>query len=642
VSRKLAAILALDVVGYSRLMSEDEAGTLASLNELLSRIVNPAVDGHGGRIVKTMGDGVLAEFVSAVEAVSAAVVIQQAMGDPAIPELLGKPFALRIGINLGDVITQGDDIFGDGVNIATRLESMAEPGGILVSDGIRDQVVRKLEIGFVDVGSRDLKNIPNPVRAYRVSLQAASDREPAESRAVDGPQSDFGKGPLLLGGLALVVAVAMGAWLLMPESVPEMSEVAVVTATKAVIDDKTTEPRRVENPSIIVLPFDNMSENQEQEYFVDGITEDIITDLSHFSGLKVLARNASFQFKGKVVDPQELGKELQVTHLLEGSVRRAGDQLRITAQLIDTSDGYHVWAQRYDKKLEDVFAVQDEVTQNIVNALALKLTEPEQRSLEEATSGNVEAYDLLLQGLREAGIQTKENNQRAKDFYRRAIEADPKYGRGYGALAIALARDVNRGWADNPAYTRDRALEMATMAVKHSPDFPQTHWAKGFVHLFRREMDEAKAAVEKALSVAPSYADGYGLLGLIENVLGNGERALMLINKGMALNPYYTWDYLYNRGRAFYNLERYEEAADALEKTLQRNENARPARIFLTATYSALGRQGDAEWEAEQLSMQYTNISMESIKKTDNIEDPVIMSRFLDHLRQAGVPETTN
>jgi tetratricopeptide (TPR) repeat protein len=183
---------------------------------------------------------------------------------------------------------------------------------------------------------------------------------------------------------------------------------------------------------------------------------------------------------------------------------------------------------------------------------------------------------------------------------------------------------------------------MATMAVKHSPDFPQTHWAKGFVHLFRRETDEAKAAVEKALSVAPSYADGYGLLGLIENVLGNGERALMLINKGMALNPYYTWDYLYNRGRAFYNLERYEEAANALEKTLQRNENARPARIFLTATYSALGRQDDAEWEAEQLSMQYTNISMESIKKTDNIEDPVIMSRFLDHLRQAGVPETTN
>ena len=632
-SRKLAAILALDVVGYSRLMSEDEAGTLASLNELFSRVVIPAVDRHGGRIVKTMGDGALAEFVSAVEAVSAGVAIQQAMDDPAIPEMLGKQLAVRIGINLGDVIIQDDDIFGDGVNIATRLESMADVGGLMVSASIHDQVVNKLELDFEDLGPQELKNIPTPVRVYRVGSPSGVVSPKPEVPTAGAAQSRHSQVPLMVGGLVLVIAVAIGGWLLTREPTPTES---VGVKTEPVVD------RSVENPSIIVLPFDNMSENEEQEYFVDGITEDIITDLSHFSGLKVLARNASFQFKGKVVDPEELGKELQVTHMLEGSVRRAGNQLRITAQLIDTSDGYHVWAQRYDKKLEDVFAVQDEVTQNIVNALALKLTEPEQRSLEEATSGNVEAYDLLLRGLREAGIQTKENNQRAKDFYRRAIEADPKYGRGYGALAIALARDVNRGWADNPAYNRDRALEMATMAVKHSPDFPQTHWAKGFVHLFRRETDEAKAAVEKALSVAPSYADGYGLLGLIENVLGNGERALLLINRGIALNPYYTWDYLYNRGRALYNLERYEEAADALEKTLQRNENARPARIFLTATYSALGRQDDAEWETEQLSMQFTNISIESIMNTDTIKNPEIMSRFLDHLRQAGVPETTN
>jgi TolB-like protein len=604
--------------------------------------VNPAVDGHGGRIVKTMGDGVLAEFVSAVEAVSAAVVIQQAMGDPAIPELLGKPFALRIGINLGDVITQNDDIFGDGVNIATRLESLADAGGILVSAGIYDQVVNKLEIGFEDLGPQELKNIPSPIRAYQVTLQSASNAQHPESLATDGPQSAPGRGPLLLGGLALVVAVVLGAWLLMPKPMPEAPEAVRETGTEAVIDDKTAVQRRVENPSIIVLPFDNMSDNKEQEYFVDGITEDIITDLSHFSDLKVLARNASIHYKGKAVDPMQIGEELKVTHLLEGSVRRAGNQLRITAQLIDTSDGFHVWAQRYDKKLKDVFVVQDEVTLSIVNALALKLSEGEQRAHSKSAPGNVQAYDYIQLGLAEFGKQTKETNKQAIEFYRMAIESDPEYGRGYGALAVALARSIMRGWSDSPNSDSNRALELANTAVKLSPDLPQTHWAKAFVHISMREFQEAKKAAEKSVTIAPSYADGRGILALVENRLGNGEEALRHIEKAMSLNPYYSWDYLFNKGFALYNLARYEESADALEKALQRNENARNPRVLLTAAYSALGRIDDAAWEAELLAMQYTNISIESIMITNHIDDSEIMNRFVDHLRQAGIPESTN
>ena len=637
-SRKLAAILALDVVGYSRLMSEDETGTHASLNALFSKVVNPSIDRHGGRIVKTMGDGLLAEFASAVEAVSAGALIQLDLADPATQESLGKQLTLRIGINLGDVIIQDDDIFGDGVNIATRLEAMADEGSILISGSIYDQVANKLEFGFEDLGSKQLKNIPNPIRTYRVNL-AASDSKNSVLNGVKKPQSDFGRRSVGVGGLVLAVLVAFGIWQLSQEPMPDSINVAVKANSEMVGGIEASEERRVENPAIIVLPFDNMSDNREQEYFVDGITEDIITDLSHFSGLKVLARNASFQFKGKAVDPMEIGKELQVTHMLEGSVRRAGDQLRITAQLIDTRDGFHIWAQRYDKKLKDVFAVQDEVTLSIVNALALELSDDEQRDFGKSVPGNVQAYDYLQQGLAEFSKETKETSKRAEEFYRMAIESDPEYGRGYGALAVTLARSANRGWSENPKLDAERALELANTAVRLSPDLPQTHWAKAFVHISRKDFTEAKEAAEKTVTISPSYADGHGILALVENRLGNGEEALDHVEKGMSLNPFFSWDYLYNKGFALYNLERYEESANALEKALQRNENARNPRLYLIAVYSALGRQDDAEWEAEILAMQYTNISIKSIMFTNHVDDPVITNRFIKHLRQAGIPE---
>ncbi|HEY5789886.1 MAG TPA: adenylate/guanylate cyclase domain-containing protein [Gammaproteobacteria bacterium] len=635
-TRKLVAIMALDVVGYSRRMSEDEAGTLAQLSAVLAKVVEPAVAKHQGRIVKTMGDGVLAEFASAVEAVDAAVGIQRAMAEHTTAAATLQPLTLRIGINLGDVITQDDDLFGHGVNVAARLETMAEPGGICVSSGIEEQVRHRLEVELDDLGPHELKNIPFPVRVFRVRTAAGAKPETAAPETTTVTQRR--RWPLALAGLVLALAVA--AWLGWPTTEPAVpTPAALPPATPAAAP---AAPAVAGNPSILVLPFDDLSEERNQGYFVDGITEDIITDLSHFSGLKVLARNTSFRFKDQAVDPQQVGRELEVTHLLEGSVRRAGDKLRINAQLIETANGSHVWAQRYDKQLVDLFAVQDEVTQHIVTALALQLTEQEQRVLEEATRGNIEAYDLLLQGLRVYNFQTAESNREAMTFYRRAIDTDPTYGRGYGALAIALSREAQRGWADDPTDAWDRALELANRAVSLSPDLPQVHWAKGYVHMQRGEQAEAARAVERAITVAPNYADGYGLLGLVENRLGHGDKALRLIRKGMALNPYYSWDYLYNLGFAHYLLGEYAEAADALERTLARNENATPARIILAAVYSAQGRRDDAEWEVDQLTMLQDNISIAEIATYGaslSFEDPAQVERFLGHLREAGVPE---
>ncbi|HEY5789885.1 MAG TPA: tetratricopeptide repeat protein, partial [Gammaproteobacteria bacterium] len=303
----------------------------------------------------------------------------------------------------------------------------------------------------------------------------------------------------------------------------------------------------------------------------------------------------------------------------------------------------HVWAQRYDKQLVDLFAVQDEVTQHIVTALALQLTDQEQRALAEVTHGNMEAYELVLRGLEQFNIQTAEANRRAQSLYRQAIETDPSYGRAYGALAISLSRGSNRGWEENPEIVRDRALELANRAVKLSPELPQVHWALGFVHLFRGEPDAAAAAIERAVTVAPSYADGYGLLALVENRRGNGEKALPLVRKAMALNPYYTWDYLYNLGFAYYQTGAYAEAADALERALARNENAGPPRVILAATYAALGRLDDASWEVNQLSMQYDYVSLSTLasgnERPEFIFEPERMQRLLGHLREAGVPE---
>lgn len=392
-------------------------------------------------------------------------------------------------------------------------------------------------------------------------------------------------------------------------------------------------------PSIIVLPFVNRSDDQEQEYFSDGITEDIITDLSRISNLLVMAQNTSFRYKGQVVKPEEIAKELGVQYMLEGSVRKSGEKLRINALLVDTSNSYHIWAERFDRKLDEIFDVQDELTRNIVNALAIQLTDQEETSLARISTNNFKAYEHFLLGQKYARERTREGFNRSADEYREAIKLDPDYARSYGALAIVYSRMVTNGFTDSPAELRDRALEMAKKAVSLNDTLPHAYWSLGFVHLYRNEFELAKKAVEKSIRIAPGYADGYGLLALIQNRLGNPDQAIQLITKGMKLNPHYTWDYPYNLGRAYYDKGNYPKAIEELQKALERNENSLQPRLFLTASYSAADMLDDATWEVEQILTINPVVSISHIRKTSGFADTEKMNTYLSHLRKAGMPE---
>jgi len=403
-----------------------------------------------------------------------------------------------------------------------------------------------------------------------------------------------------------------------------------------------TQVKNVKTPSIIVLPFVNISGDSEQAYFSDGITEDIITDLSRISKLNVMARNTSFSYKGQIINPQNIGKELKVQYLLEGSIRKSGDKLRVNAQLIETVNGYQVWSDRYDRKLVEVFAVQDELTRNIVNALAIQLTEQEETSLARVSTNNFQAYEHFLLGQKLARERTREGFSQAKSEFEQAIKLDPSYARSYGAIAVVLIRMYTNAWTDSPAESLDRALAMAKKAVALNNTLPQTYWALGFVHLYRNEFIQAADAAEKSTAIAPSYADGYGLLALIKNRLGgidDSNDAIRLIKKGMKLNPHYSWDYPYNIGRAYYNKGQYQLAIDFLQKALERNENSMQPRLFLTASYSGLGMQDDAEWEVEQILTINPQMSISHMKSTSDIADTKAMKMYVSLLRKAGLPE---
>ena len=466
IQRRLAAILAADVVGYSRLMAADEAGTLAELSALRRELIDPKIAEHGGRTVKLMGDGALVEFASVVDALECAVAIQLAMGKHNAAKPEDRRIVFRIGINVGDIIIEGDDIYGDGVNAAARLKSLAEPGGICISSSVREQVLNKVPISFSDLGEQTVKNIERPIRVYYVSG------------------------------------------------------------------------------------------DPEQEYFADGISEDIITALSKISGLFVIARNSSFTFKGKSVHVGEIGKKLGVRFVLEGSVRKAGNRVRITAQLVDAGSAGHIWAERFDRELTDIFAVQDEVTKEIVAALALNLTIGEQQQVAGEHTSSPEAYDCFLRGRELWHLQTKETNAEARVAFQRAIELDPNFAPAYALLAITHMRDYLNQWSASPSLSLEEGYKVAQEAVGRSDRDPYAHWALGSLYLWLRRHDEAERELKRAISLNPSFSLGYTLLGLTLHYSGRSEKALYYFEHAIALDPY-TDVYLHFQSQAYFQLGRY-------------------------------------------------------------------------------------
>ena len=409
------------------------------------------------------------------------------------------------------------------------------------------------------------------------------------------------------------------------------------------INQETKSAEQTLNPtaerhSIAVLPFTNMGNDAEQEYFVDGITEDLITDLSKLSGLLVIARNSISTYKNKAPDVQQVAEKLGVIYVLQGSVRRAGDQLRINVQLINAETGEHLWTERYDRLLQGIFVIQDEITTSIVEALKIQLGTQETDALLARSTVNFEAYDLFLRGQRAFSSRTRENLSEAISLYRKAVELDPGFSRAYGAIAVAMTFQYRRGFTDTPLETMNLAFELAQNAAAMNSNIPQVYWSLGYVHLFRKEYNKAVHAVQNSIQISPNYADAFGLLALIYNSQGNSIGAIESITKGMKLNPYYSYDYPYNLGRAQYLAGRYEEAIVNLNKALEKNETVPTPRIYLIASYVKAGMIDDAEWEVEQIQVHNPEMTISQLRRTSPQKD-TLMDELALNLREAGLSE---
>ena len=514
VERRLAAILAADVVGYSRQMGADEAGTLAALKRHRETIFNPAVAAHNGRIVKLIGDGAIVEFGSVVDAVNCALSVQRS-GASLPGAAARKPtIVLRIGINLGDVIIEDDDIYGEGVNIAARLEPLAEPGGICVSSIVHESIGNRIDVRFEDGGDISVKNIDRPVRVWK--------------------------------------------W-----------HPAATTLSAAHSNTAKPEPNSA-TASIAILPFTNMSGDPEQEYFSDGITEDIITDLSKIAGLTVIARNSSFTYKGRSVDVRTIGRELGVRSVLEGSIRRAGQRVRITAQLVDAATGGHLWAERYDRDLTDIFEVQDDVTRRIVDALKVTLSPVENARLTDNAPSNIDAYDWALRGreLLLGNPKNRETFEQSKAFFTRAIEIDPSYSQAYAGLGMAYMFDYQNRWSDDPDSSLPLAKRYAEQAIEKNPKEPLARLVASWAAIYEKDLERAKSEAEIALSLNPNLAMAYNTLGGIRSYSGQPLEAIPMIERAMRLDPASNHQYVHFLGMAYLLAGKYETAATLLRQRI--------------------------------------------------------------------------
>jgi adenylate cyclase len=501
--RRLAAILAADVVGYSRLMEVDETATLAALKARRRDVLDPLVAKHQGRIFKTTGDGVLVEFSSAVNAVQCAVDLQLGMAAANADQLDDRHIVLRVGVNLGDVMVEGGDLYGDGVNIAARLEAAAEAGGILVSVTAYDHVRNKIAAGFDDLGAQTLKNIAEPVRTYRVT----------------------------------------GVW------------AARVAAPKLATD----------KPSIAVLPFTNLSGDPEQQYFSDGITEDIITELSRRQSLFVIARNSSFQYRDKAVDVRRIGKELGVHYVVEGSVRRMGNRLRIIAQLIEAPTGNHLWSEHYDRSIDDLFELQDEVTGTIVATLIGRLEDAEIKGSERKHPESLAAYDSLLRGIEHLRSYGEDQNRRARELFEHAISLDPRFALAHAYFSLALL--LEHGFGSAPDAIKERALDSARTAVRLDPRESRCHQFLGQAYLLCGEHDLALSHFERTSALSPNDANATAHRGYALAIVGRAEEGIEVIRHAMRLNPFHPDWYWDNLAIAQYTARHYEEALGSIRRS---------------------------------------------------------------------------
>jgi len=613
--RQLAAILAADAVEYSRLMRADEVATVTALKrarEVFARLITT----HRGRLLDTAGDSVLAEFTSAVDAVKCAVAVQQELASLNADIATERRMPFRVGVNLGDVVSDGQTLFGDGVNVAARLQALAEPGGIRISGSVHDLVRNKLDLVFEFTGRQTVKNIDEPIPVYRIGHGHArpianlarwlSTRWVASALAV-----------VLVVGLAVVWLAWIG---------PSFR-----TGTAERMDIKQ------DRPSLVVLPFANLSNDPSQEYFSDGIGGDVTTDLSRLDSLRVISRHTALTYKGQNVPVGNVARDLGVRYVIDGSVQKAGDRVRINVQLTDAKDGHQMWAERFDRPASDLFAIQDEIAQRVVKVLALTLSDVERKRFAARYTTSVEAYDLFLRGQSFYTQSTKEGNAQARELFLRAIRLDPKFARAYAALALTRNEDARYGWSNDPEASMQRALDLARHAVELDNSIPQTWWVLGNLYINDRQFDLGVAAAERALALDPNSADAYVNLAFGRVYQGRPQDAIPIVLKAMKLNPRYPTQYPSILGRAHYHLKQYSEAVQILRQVMDMNPGRTRPHLYLILSYVALGKLDDARWEAEQVLVHDPSFRVDQLGQVLPISDPAELSRMKADLRRAGL-----
>ena len=574
--RRLAAILAADVAGYSRLIGADEVGTLAALRRIWSERFDPTVASHGGRIVKKMGDGALVEFASVIDAIECAISFQQNMADYNAADRRKEPIEFRIGVNLGDVVIEGEDIFGDGVNIAARLQAQSPKNGVLISDAVHAQIRGKIDAAFIEVGALELKNIAVPVRAWRWSGAAPA---PFPARPADR-----------------------------------------------------------DLPSIAVLPFTNLSGDPEQTFFADGLVEDIITTLSKLSGLVVIARNSSFAYRGRAVDLSTIAAELGVRYVMDGSVRKTGNRLRITAQLIEAKNGTHLWAQRYDRTIADIFAIQDEITLQLATEMQVSLTEGEQARLRHGATSNVEAWQLWVQGLshfRQA--VTREKVGAARPFWEKALALDPGSSTINAMLGFVHYCDARFGWWDDRETALDKANNYVERALTLAPDNADAHITAAVVEMMKGRYEAAVAHARQAVRLAPGSADAATFACFVLASSGAPEQGIVEGERAMTLSPNCPGYYLGHLGHAYRLAGRIEEAIAAFTAYDARSPGFGLADLIIA--YQESGRPEQARQAAERLLSVRRDFTITAWVRTQLRRDATQLAQEAASLRAAGVPD---
>lgn len=626
-SSSLAVILHADVAGSTALVQEDKELAHERIQDSFRRF-SQTIETYFGQVLEFRGDALLARFNHASDAVLAALSFQADQKNY-IEHLKDnvKPY-IRVGISMGEVIVADNTVTGAGVVQAQRIEALADPGRVYITAAIHEALSKRLPYDLVNIGEQALKGFEHPVHVYRIDLRSgASIPSPLSKDSNIRPPVDWKKNGFSLVMLALIVTILVY-WLGFTES---DSRIEVT---------KQTDTSLIDSPTIAVLPFTNISSDAEQEYFADGMTEDLITDISKISGLKVIARHSTFSYKGQNPDVRNVGEELGATHVIEGSVRKSGSTVRITIQLTDASDGKHVWAERYDRELRDVFAIQDEVIGEIITAMSLRLTPEEERRITKHETENLAAFDLFMRGRQQESIFTKESFVEAQQHYEQAVALDPNYAEAWARLAQIHALNGQFGWVEDILTADQHALSLVEKSLKLDPDSPFIRYSYSRI-LSRDSIGQHERAIEeaqKAIDLDPNFADAHAWLGQLYILTGQAKKTIPHISTAMGINPNFPFWYNYTYGYAHYFKGEFDKAAENIELAVDRNPNVYFTRLAYAASLAMAGRQDEAEWQIDELYSMGFNKTRDELIQEHPIQDPTYRNLYDEGLKKAGLP----